>query len=52
MSKRAEATERANRFGERVTSIVGVEFQKYLAEDVTAAQALFRAERQIDELYE
>ncbi len=37
---------------QRVTSIVGVEFQKYLAEDVTAAEALSRAQRQIHELYE
>ncbi len=37
---------------QRVTSIVGVEFQKYLAEDVTAAEALSRAQRQIDELHE
>jgi ABC-type glycerol-3-phosphate transport system substrate-binding protein len=37
---------------QRVTSIVGIEFQKYLAEDIAAEDALARARRQIDRLYE
>jgi hypothetical protein len=36
---------------QRVSDIVGVEFQKYLNEDVSAEEALGRAKRQIDELY-
>ena len=36
----------------RVRDIVGIEFQKYLSEDITAEEALARAERQIDKLYE
>jgi hypothetical protein len=36
----------------RVRDIVGIEFQKYLDEDISAEDALARAERQIDKLYE
>jgi len=36
----------------RVSDIVGIEFQKYLSEDVSAEEALARAKRQIDKLYE
>jgi ABC-type glycerol-3-phosphate transport system substrate-binding protein len=36
----------------RVSDIVGVEFQKYLNEDIPAAEALVRAKRQIDKLYQ
>ena len=36
----------------RVRDIVGIEFQKYINEDVSAQEALARAERQIDKLYE
>jgi len=35
----------------RVRDIVGIEFQKYLTEDISAEQALARAKRQIDKLY-
>ena len=35
----------------RVSDIMGVEFQKYLNEDIPAAEALGRAERQVEELY-
>jgi len=37
---------------QRVADIVGTEFQKYLSEDIPAEEALARAQRQIDELYE
>ena len=37
---------------QRVADIVGIEFQKYLAEDIPAEEALARAKRQIDRLYE
>jgi ABC-type glycerol-3-phosphate transport system substrate-binding protein len=37
---------------QRVADIVGIEFQKYLAEDISAEDALARAKRQIDRLYE
>ncbi|UCC68166.1 MAG: hypothetical protein JSV79_13835, partial [Armatimonadota bacterium] len=36
----------------RVSDIVGIEFQKYLSEDIPAEEALGRAKRQIDRLYE
>ncbi len=36
----------------RVRDIVGIEFQKYLDEDISAEEALARAERQIEKLYE
>jgi ABC-type glycerol-3-phosphate transport system substrate-binding protein len=36
---------------QRVADIVGVEFQKYLNEDIPASEALGRAKRQIDALY-
>ena len=36
----------------RVRDIVGIEFQKYLSEDITAEEALARAKRQIDKLYQ
>jgi hypothetical protein len=36
----------------RVRDIVGIEFQKYLNEDVSAGEALARAKKQIDRLYE
>lgn len=35
----------------RVSDIMGVEFQKYLNEDIPASEALARAGRQIEELY-
>jgi len=35
----------------RVSDIVGIEFQKYLNEDIPASEALARAKRQIDVLY-
>ena len=37
---------------QRVADIVGIEFQKYLTEDISAEDALARAKRQIDRLYE
>jgi hypothetical protein len=37
---------------QRVSEIVGIEFQKFLHEDVSAEEALGRAQRQIDRLYE
>jgi ABC-type glycerol-3-phosphate transport system substrate-binding protein len=37
---------------QRVADIVGVEFQKYLNEDIPATEALARAKRQIDAVYE
>ncbi len=37
---------------QRVADIVGVEFQKYLNEDISAKDALARAKRQMDRLYE
>ena len=36
----------------RVSEIVGIEFQKFLHEDISAEEALGRAQRQIDRLYE
>ena len=36
---------------QRVSDIVGIEFQKYLNEDITAGEALGRAKRQMEELY-
>ena len=36
---------------QRVSDIVGIEFQKYLNEDITAEEALGRAKRQMEELY-
>jgi ABC-type glycerol-3-phosphate transport system substrate-binding protein len=36
----------------RVRDIMGIEFQKYLNEDISAEEALARAKRQIDKLYE
>jgi len=35
----------------RVRDIVGIEFQKYLSEDISAEEALRGAQRQIDKLY-
>jgi hypothetical protein len=37
---------------QRVADIVGIEFQKYLNEDLPATEALARAKRQIDAVYE
>jgi ABC-type glycerol-3-phosphate transport system substrate-binding protein len=37
---------------QRVSDIMGVEFQKYLREEIPAEEALGRAKRQIDALYE
>jgi len=37
---------------QRVADIVGVEFQKYLNEDIPATEALARAKRQIDAVYQ
>jgi ABC-type glycerol-3-phosphate transport system substrate-binding protein len=36
---------------QRVSDIVGIEFQKYLNEDITAEEALGRARKQVEELY-
>jgi ABC-type glycerol-3-phosphate transport system substrate-binding protein len=37
---------------QRVADIVGIEFQKYLNEDIPATEALARARRQIDAVYQ
>jgi ABC-type glycerol-3-phosphate transport system substrate-binding protein len=37
---------------QRVSDIMGIEFQKYLTEEIPAQEALARAKRQIDRLYE
>jgi hypothetical protein len=36
----------------RVSDILGIEFQKYLSENISAEEALARAKRQIDKLYQ